>query len=250
MHFKDHFSQVAALYCAFRPHYPADLFDYLAGLCAERRVAWDCACGNGQASIPLAARFDVVIATDASGEQIAAAPAHPGVTYRVAAAEQSGLEAKSVDLVTVAQALHWLDCDAFYREVKRVLRESGALAVWAYGNPSVEDAKVNAVIESFYTHKLGPYWPPERKFVETGYRTLPFPFDEIAPPSFEMSEQWTLPQLLGYLRSWSATTRYLKQHAEDPVQSLAEELLVVWGKAGEARRVTWPCFVRVGRLLG
>src|SRR5882724_9935319 len=133
MTFKDHFSQRAALYCAFRPAYPPAMFDYLAQLCRERQSAWDCACGNGQATVALAERFEAVIATDASPQQLAAAPSHPNVTYRVARAEESGIESKSLDLVTVAQALHWFDLDSFYAEVQRVLKPSGVLAVWTYG---------------------------------------------------------------------------------------------------------------------
>jgi ubiquinone/menaquinone biosynthesis C-methylase UbiE len=138
MDFKDHFSRLAAQYSAFRPAYPPAIYDYLGQLCHERQSAWDCACGNGQAALALAERFQAVIATDASPQQLAAAPAHANVTYRVARAEESGIESQSVDLVTVAQALHWFDLDPFYGEVQRVLKPSGVLAVWTYGPLHVE----------------------------------------------------------------------------------------------------------------
>jgi ubiquinone/menaquinone biosynthesis C-methylase UbiE len=114
----DHFSAVANRY-ADRPHYPAALFDYLATLVPRTAVVWDCAAGNGQATLDLAQRFDRVVATDASRKQIASATPHPKVEYRVASAEQSGLPAASIGLITVAQALHWIW--TFLREARRVL---------------------------------------------------------------------------------------------------------------------------------
>jgi|SRR5579863_134599 len=246
MSFKDHFSQLAALYSAFRPTYPPALFDYLASLCRERHLAWDCACGSGQATVALAQRFDRVVATDASAQQIGAAPAIARVTFRVAPAESSGLEPGSVDLVSVAQALHWLDLGAFYREVHRVLRDEGMLAVWSYGPVRVEDdAAVDGLIQEYYSHTVGPYWPPERRPVDEGYRGLPFPYAELTPPPFRMGEHWDRARLLGYLRSWSATGRYVEQRGADPVIALEQRLAPLWSEA--TRLITWPLAVRVGR---
>jgi SAM-dependent methyltransferase len=247
MSFKDHFSRLAAQYCAFRPAYPAAIFDYLAQLCGERQSAWDCACGNGQASLALAERFEAVIATDASPQQLAAAPAHAKVTYRVARAEDSGIESKSVDLVTVAQALHWFDLDPFYGEVQRVLKPSGVLAVWTYGALHVEGNGIDALLQEFYHDIVGPYWPPERRFVEEGYRGLAFPFAAVSPPLFNMEERWERAGLLGYLRTWSATGRYVEDQGVDPVAVLEERLAPLWADAQSLRRVTWPLALRVGR---
>ena len=133
MAFKDHFSRIAATYASFRPRYPPALFDYLARSCRQHTLAWDCACGSGQATLDLAQRFDAVLATDASAAQLASAPPLANVRYRVAPAEDSGLAALSVDIVTVAQALHWFELAPFYAEVERVLRREGVLAVWTYG---------------------------------------------------------------------------------------------------------------------
>src|SRR5690349_15303419 len=135
--FHDHFSGLASRYADFRPHYPAALFDYLAALVPGNAQVWDCAAGNGQASIDLAQRFSKVIATDASPEQIASATARHNVEYRVALAEQSGLADTSVDLVTVAQALHWFDLNRFFAEVQRVLKPGGVLAIWTYATNEV-----------------------------------------------------------------------------------------------------------------
>jgi len=249
MSFKDHFSRLAAQYSAFRPSYPAAIFDYVAQLCRERQKAWDCACGTGQASLALAERFDAVIATDASPQQLAAAPARANVTYRVARAEESGIESESVDLVTVAQALHWFDVDSFYGEVQRVLKPSGVLAAWTYGPLHVEacDARIEALVQEFYRDIVGPYWPPERRLVETGYRELAFPFAELQAPSFNMEQQWQRAQLLGYLRTWSATGRYVDETGVDPVAALEERIRPLWVDEHSTRRVTWPLALRVGR---
>ena len=245
--FKDHFSAIASRYADFRPRYPAELFDYLAKLAPSRSLAWDCAAGTGQATSDLAARFERVIAMDASAEQIAAAQPIANVEYRVAPAEQPGLPDSSADLVTVAQALHWFDLERFYSEVRRVLQPRGVLAVWAYGINEVEGSAINEIVHDFYSNTVGPFWPPERKLVEDGYKTLSFPFAEIQPPSFQMQTRWTLDQLLGYFSTWSATNRFIKARGESPLPALRDRLATVWGKPESARLVTWPLTQRVGR---
>jgi SAM-dependent methyltransferase len=245
--FHDHFSGVARSYANFRPHYPATLFDWLATLVPRSSPAWDCACGNGQATLDLAARFDRVVATDASREQIAAATPHPNVEYRVTPAEQSGLPDGSVALITVAQALHWFDLERFHAEARRVLRPTGVLAAWAYGINEVEGDRVNELVQEYYSVTIGPCWPPERKLVEDGYHTLPFPFAEITAPAFRMEARWTLDQLLGYFSTWSATNRYIKATGTNPLEPLSAELARVWGDATSPRLVVWPLALRVGR---
>jgi len=245
--FHDHFSNVANRYADFRPHYPAALFDYLATLAPRSSLVWDCATGNGQASVDLAERFDRVVATDASREQIASAKPHPKIEYRVAPADYSGLPDESVGLITVAQALHWFDLERFYAEAKRVLQPGGVLAVWAYGINEVEGDAVNRLVQDFYSNIVGPYWPPERKLVEEGYRTIPFPFAEIAPPSFRMETRWTLEQLLGYFSTWSATNRFIKATGRNPLEPLSDVLVRSWGEVHRPRRITWPLSLRLGR---
>jgi len=245
--FPDHFSAVAASYADFRPNYPAALFAWLATLTPGHRLAWDCAAGSGQASVDLARHFDRVVATDASAQQIAAARPHPKIEYRVAPAEASGLGDASVDLITVAQALHWFDLDRFYAEARRVLKPAGVLAAWTYGVLILEDPQINERVQIFYRDTVGPYWPPERHHVETGYRDLPFPFPEIAAPPLQMETSWDLTQLLGYFRSWSATGRYVAERGSDPVLALADELVPLWGDPARRRTIAWPLSLRVGR---
>jgi SAM-dependent methyltransferase len=245
--FHDHFSAVASKYAGFRPHYPAALFDYLATLAPRNSLVWDCACGNGQATIDLAARFERVIGTDASAEQIASATLHPKIEYRVATAESSGLANESIGLITVAQALHWFDFDRFFTEAKRILVRDGVLAAWAYGVNEVEGEDVNKLAQDYYENIVGPYWPPERHLVEERYRTIPFPFLEITPPTIHMETHWDLDALLGYFSTWSATNRFIKAKNYNPLEKLQRDLAGVWGERDRKRRVTWPLSVRVGR---
>jgi len=247
MSFKDHFSSHAAGYAAYRPTYPASLIRFLVDASPATGLAIDCGCGTGQLSVPLATCFERVVATDASAAQIDMAAAAPRVEYRVAPAESTGEAAGSADLVTVAQAAHWLELDAFYSEVRRVLRKGGVLSLWSYGNAQIEGREVDRIVREFYSQTVGPCWPPERRIVEDGYRSLPFPFTEVAVPEFTIEARWTLPQLLGYVRSWSATGRYVEEHGADPVVALEGSLLDVWGDRHRKRLLIWPLALRVGR---
>jgi len=246
--FADHFSKVASRYADFRPHYPAELFDYLATLVPKDSAVWDCACGNGQATSDLATRFAKVYATDASREQIDSAGPYPNVEYRVALAEQSSLPSGSVQLLTVAQALHWFDLTRFYAEARRVLSPGGIIAAWAYGINQVEGEAVNEIVLDFYSNVVGPYWPPERKLVEDGYRTIPFPFEEITPIPFRMQTYWNLEQLLGYFSTWSATNRSMKSTGQNPIEPLAAALQRAWANPASPKTVTWPLSLRIGRV--
>jgi ubiquinone/menaquinone biosynthesis C-methylase UbiE len=243
--FKDHFSKQAAGYAKFRPRYPQELFDYLGSIAPSRQLAWDCGTGNGQAAVGLASVFDQVIATDASEKQIANAQSHDKVQYRVAPAENSGIGSETIDLIMVAQALHWFDLDRFYAEARRVLKADGVLAASAYKLLHIEPA-VDAIVNRYYHEVVGPFWPPERELVEQ-FANLPFPFHEIDAPQFEMTVQWNLDHLLGYLRTWSSTQRFIAAKGSNPLEQIMDELRSAWGKREQTRSVTWPLIVRVAR---
>jgi SAM-dependent methyltransferase len=249
MRFADHFSGHAADYARFRPHYPAALFSYLATLAPTRALAWDCGTGSGQAAVGLAGHFAAVLATDASSAQLAQVESHPHITYRVGPESHSGLPDRTADLVTAAQALHWFEVEAFYAEVRRVLRPDGAVAVWCYGLPRIS-ASVDPPLREFYTETVGPYWPPERRQVDLGYRSIPFPFPEVPTPSFEILAALDLESFGHYLHTWSAVMRYQAAHAGDPVGDLLEKMAPSWGSNGEVRPVRWPISMRVGRMTG
>jgi SAM-dependent methyltransferase len=244
--FADHFSGHARDYARYRPDYPQALFEFLADLAPNRRTAWDCATGSGQAALGLAGRFDTVVATDASTDQIASAARHARVRYAVAVAEAAPLASGSVSLVAAAQALHWFDRARFWEEVRRVLVPSGVIAVWSYhgfhAGPEVE-----AVVQRFYKDIVGPYWPPERALVEQGYGALEFPFTPVEPPAFPLEKLWDLPALIGYLRTWSATQRYEAARGHDPLELVREELAAAWGTPERVRTFGWDLDLRIGR---
>jgi ubiquinone/menaquinone biosynthesis C-methylase UbiE len=240
--FKDHFSKQAAEYAKFRPRYPKELFRWLGSVAPANKLAWDCATGSGQAAVELADAFEQVIATDASEKQVANAERHPRIEYRIATAEESGLEPNTADLITVAQALHWFDLARFEAEARRVAKAGGIVAAWAYKLATVSPA-VDAIVNRYYSDVVGPYWPAERLLVEK-FEELPFEFDRLDSPPFEMMAEWRVEHLLGYLRTWSATQRFMAAEQRDPLEEVEGELREAWGQ--DVRRVVWPLTVRVG----
>lgn len=241
--FKDFFSGHSAEYSTFRPGYPAQLFSKLASICTERKLAWDCATGSGQAAGCLAKFFDKVIATDASSNQVSNATAATGVTYSVAPAEHSGLKSGSADLITVAQALHWFNLDEFTKEADRVLKPKGILAVWTYGLFSVAPA-LDASFEKLYGDIVGNYWSFERKMVEGGYANVEMPFERIEIKPMEMTQTWRFSDVIGYLNTWSAVRAYEKAIGSNPLELVHEEMLRAWGDPDTVRVVTWPLIIR------
>ncbi len=221
------------------------MFEYLGTVAPSRKLAWDCATGNGQAAVELAEVFDRVIATDASEKQIANAQPHERVEYRTAPAEQSGVESGGIDLIMVAQALHWFDLPRFYEEVPRVLKSNGVFAASAYKFFHITPEIDRLVNHRYYDKVVGPFWPPERALVEK-FEEVPFPFSEIQTPSFEMIAQWNLEHLLGYLRSWSATQRFIAANKRDPLEAIANDLRAAWGDTTQTRRVILPLTLRIG----
>jgi ubiquinone/menaquinone biosynthesis C-methylase UbiE len=245
VNFKDHFSKQAADYAKFRPQYPRALFEFIAAEAPNDQLALDVATGNGQAASGLAEFFARVIAIDASEKQIASAQPNDRVEYRVAPAEATELPTESCAALTVAQALHWFDLDRFYAEARRVLLPRGVIAVWSYAELQISP-EVDRVVRHFYKNVVGPFWPPERTIVERGYRDLPFPFQEIKTPPFQIESAWSLAHLFGYLRTWSATQRFMAANGNDPVETIARDLAAAWGSS-ETRRAVWPLTTRIGR---
>lgn len=243
--FPDHFSAGAEEYARYRPRYPAALFSWLASLVARRDLAWDAATGNGQAAVALAGHFARVVASDGSVAQLARAEAHARVAYRVATAERSDLASASVDLATAAQAAHWFDPARWHAELRRVVRPGGVVAAWCYGLPAV-DEEVDARLAALYA-EVGPDWPPERRLVEDGYRSLPFPFAEVPAPPFSMEVDWTAAALVAYVGTWSAVARHRERTGRDPVGHFAGELARAWPERGR-RRVRFPLCLRAGRV--
>lgn len=240
--FKDYFSGFSSDYHSYRPRYPDALFSWLASISVQHDRAWDCATGTGQAAIGLANHFSEIIASDASETQVASAEKHDSVRYFLAKAEESGIETESVDLVTVAQAIHWFDLNAYQAEVERVLRPGGVIAVWSYDVLQISPA-VDQVVNHLYGPILNRFWPPERRIIEAGYRDIEFPYEKIESPGFSMSSSWNLADLAGYLNTWSAVKRYIQERQTNPVEIVFDDLSAAWGEADRKYKVDWPMTV-------
>jgi len=240
---KDYFSSQSKLYATFRPTYPKELYEFIFQFVTEKKVAWDCATGNGQVANYLSTHFHEVYATDISQQQLDQATKQNNIFYSLCPAEKTVFQENQFDLITVAQALHWFDRDAFYNEAIRAGKPGSLLAVWGYALLYIEPI-IDEIIMDYYNHSVGPYWDNARKLVEEQYKTISFPFEEIHPPPFSIKVQWTLNQLSGYLSSWSATQKYIREKGQDPVSPFIKRLTKYWTKPDMT--VTFPLFARVG----
>lgn len=246
--FRDHFSASSPDYARFRPGYPPALFDWIAGESPGRDRAWDCATGSGQAALGLAGHFGLVVGSDASDAQLAAAARHPRVRYVRSSAEASGLASGSIDAVAAAQAVHWFDRPAFFGEVARVARPGALLAVWTYWTLIISP-EIDARIAAFYTGVVGPYWPPERRLIEGQYADVVLPFEPVAAPELSIDLPMTLNDVAGYIGTWSSTQRYREARGEDPVPALIESIAPLWVDGDAPRPTRWPLAIRAGRVL-
>ena len=247
MGFRDHFSHDAAGYAAARPSYPPQLAEVLARLCFAREVAWEAGCGSGQLSLLLAEHFGRVVASDASAEQLAAAPAHPAIEWRCARAEESGLAPRSVDLVVAAQAAHWFDLPRFYAEARRVARPGALLALVSYGKTRIAP-DLDPIVDHFHDVVLAGHWPSERAHVVDGYRSLGFPFEPLLLPPLEIRREWSAAQFLDYVGTWSGVHALRQSGGSARFESFAVDLSARWRAGGPRRQVRWPLAVLAARL--
>lgn len=246
---RGHFLSGADSYAQHRPTYPPEFAAALAGLCPGRRLAVDVGCGTGQFSVLLGDCFDAVLATDVSPDQIAHARRHPRVSYTVSTAEKPFVPTGSADLIVAAQAAHWFDLPAFYTAARDMGAPGAVIALVTYGVLDIAD-KVDGRFQQFYWRDIAPYWPPERKHVEQGYRGFDFPFAEIAFPACSIVRDWTLNQLLGYVDTWSATRQAIKAGAESLIEEFKSDMRAIWDGPGRTCRITWPLAGRIGWLHG
>lgn len=243
MNSKDLFSEYSKSYAQFRPTYPKELYDFIYTHCHSFDLAWDCATGNGQAARVLALRFKKVYATDISAKQIDNAYARENILYSVSPAEKTSFKSKNFDLITVAQAFHWLSVDAFMKEVTRVAKPKAIVAVWGYNLLSI-NPEIDEVILSFYRNVVGDYWDKERRHVDAAYQTLPFPLNERKAPSLKMGFEWTLEELSGYINTWSAVQKFIGRNGINPVDNLIQDIRNLWSYP--RMQVTFPIFIRLG----
>ncbi|HXS35130.1 MAG TPA: class I SAM-dependent methyltransferase [Flavipsychrobacter sp.] len=243
---QDNFSGQAGVYAKFRPVAPDELYQFLFDKVPGFDAAWDCGTGNGQAANKIAERFKVVYATDISEQQLNNAIKRDNIIYKVERAEKASFPDNSFDLITVAQAIHWFDFEQFYNEVKRVGKPESIIAVWTY-KLLYTNSLIDVILDDFYSNLLGPYWDKERKYVDDEYKTIPFPFEEIATPKFEIKANWQLTNLIGYLNSWSSVQHYIKKEGVDPVQLYLPKFKEHWNDH-EIKQITFPLFLRAGRI--
>jgi ubiquinone/menaquinone biosynthesis C-methylase UbiE len=244
--FKDNFSKQSEIYFKYRPTYPAALFQYLSSLTQDHSLAWDCGTGNGQSAISLTLYYKAVYATDPSEQQIKNALPNPKITYKVEKAEQPGLDGDMVDLITIAQAIHWFDFEKFYSEAKRVLKKEGIIAAWAYGLPSIA-SEIDGVLQHFHDEIIGEFWQYENRLIDKEYSTIPFPFKQVSPPQFKICKSLSLDDLLGLVSSWSAVQRFIDKNGYDPVEELENDLLKLWGNKAQNKEVNWKLILKIGQ---
>lgn len=243
---KDNFSSYAACYAQYRPVYPAALYNFILSYVPERKVAWDCGCGNGQVAAVLANYFERVEASDISQTQLQNAVQKPNIHYQLASAEKTEISSHSVNLITVAQAIHWFDFEAFYKQVHRVSANEAILAVWCYNLLEITPA-INSIIRNFYTHILGLYWDSERHYIDEHYQTIPFPFKEIPAPKFNIKSSWTFEHFLGYLNTWSAVQHYIQKKGTSPLDMIMPDLKQAW-RNYHFLPVKFPLYLRMARV--
>jgi len=241
---KDNFSNQASIYAQFRPTYPKSVFDYLNTVVKHKKMAWDCATGNGQMARELSKSFEQIYATDISQKQLDNAFQAENIVYSIAKAEETHFADNTFDLITVAQAIHWFDFEKFYAEVNRVAKSGAVLFVIGYSMPRFE-GKIDAILQDFYWNITGPYWDAERKHLDNRLESVPFPFEQIECPHFTNEYRWTLEMVEGYFNSWSSIQHYIKKNGVNPVNEVIEKLSSYWI---DEERVEFPLFTKVGRI--
>ncbi|MDV6168076.1 class I SAM-dependent methyltransferase [Flavobacterium sp. DG1-102-2] len=242
---KDNFSAQAVQYSQFRPYYPSEMIDHIVSFVTNKETALDVATGSGQVAIQLSKYFTEVYGTDISDKQLEHAAKADNIVYKKESAEQTSFGESQFDLITVAQAIHWFDFDAFFKEVYRILKPDGIFAVLGYGLFSA-NGDADKLLKHFYYDITGPYWDAERRYLDENYTTIPFPFEELETQEFVNEFTWTFEQLTGYLETWSAVQHYIKKNGTNPIDLIKEELKEIWEEGD--KKVTFPLLLRIGKL--
>ncbi|EGQ8181214.1 TPA: methyltransferase domain-containing protein [Vibrio parahaemolyticus] len=240
------FSDKSDLYEVARPLYPEALFEYLATVVPSNELAWDCACGNGQAADSLVRYFERVKATDVSKEQISNAKHNSRIDYSVSSSESTDFADKSFDLVCVAQALHWFDFNKYWLEVKRVLKPNGVFAAWGYTWPSVDPA-VDRVFKESILKVIEPYWAPQNRLLWEHYENIDIPFSRLPAPKIEMQASLTLDEFISFICTFSATRRCIDDIGDSFIKHAHLEFSKVWGQEADKRIVDLEFVLFVGK---
>lgn len=243
---KDLFSQQAQSYALYRPSYPKELFDYILSFVEERKLAWDCATGNGQCALPLSAYFEKVIASDISERQMQQAPRKENIEYLICPAEKTPFAPNSFNLITIAQAYHWIDWEKFHLEANRVGKKNCVVAIWMYDLLQAEEPELNECIRWFYKEIVGPYWDAERKHIDDHYSKVLFEFTPLPSKNFSIHTSFSKEELLGYFSTWSAVQHYIKAKGESPIELMCAALSKTWSKE-EKKPFSFPVYLKIGK---
>lgn len=248
MNYMNHFAEKSGEYRQFRPDYPTELYQYLNNTVNNHELAWDCGTGNGQAAVRLAEYFMQVIGTDINQTQLDVALQRENIRYYCCPAEKTQMLDQSVDLITIAQALHWFHLDAFYEEVNRVVKQDGIIAAWCYSLGKMND-ETDHLMRKLYDDILGDqYWPKERRYIDAEYKTILFPFTKIHAPTFMIEKEMNFMQLIGYLNTWSAVKEYQRINQENPINLIYADLQKVWGEDEKVYKMRWAIHLLVGKV--
>ncbi|OIT20291.1 PREDICTED: putative methyltransferase DDB_G0268948 [Nicotiana attenuata] len=256
------FIKQAQLYSKGRPSYPEELFSFISSKTPCHNLAWDVGTGNGQAAKSLAKLYKRVVATDTSPKQLQYATRLPNVRYVCTSPKMSVAEVESkigaessVDLITIAAALHWFDLPTFYQQVKWVLKKpNGVIAAWSYTTPQV-NSSVDAVFDQFYYNDAGPYWESPRKLVDEKYKTIDFPFEPVdgcghsGPFQFKIEKATDLDSYFTYLKSLSAYQTAKDKGVELLTDAIVDKFNSAWNEDRESKKiVVFPIYLRIGKV--
>ncbi len=244
---KDHFSSYAASYAKFRPNYPEQLISTICEVVEHKIQALDVGTGNGQVAMQLAEHFQTVYGVDISPQQMAQSSRRANVHYMISNAESTPFADRSFDLIVAAQSYHWFGEEQFWQEMKRLAKPGAVAAIWGYQLLRV-DHDVDELIDDLYYNTLGQkYWDPERKKIEDQYQSIHFPCDELPFPDAEILLNWTWEELLGYISTWSAVQKYIREKRQNPLKDLEHYLLEHWEEEA-THEAHFPIFGRLGRI--
>lgn len=238
---KDYFSAQSEDYAKWRPQYPSELYETVFSKVSLFKNAWDCGTGNGQVASILSQKFDKVFASDISQSQLDQATPISNIHYFKANAESSNLDSNSIDLITVAQAMHWFEFPSFFREVHRVGNKDSLLAVWGYQFPEI-DPIIDKIFNQYQDEIIGPYWPEERKYVDNAYTTINFPFATKERHRFYINKSWGLNSFLSFIGTGSAVNIYKKKTGKDSLIWLRNHLEPNWNTR-EKKNIQFPVFL-------
>lgn len=232
---KDHgagFGDQAALYAAYRPGYPKEIFErLLAHLEGSRELAVDLGAGSGQATRELAQSFAHVIAVEPDPRMAALLPRAENITVLTLAAEDAEFSPQSIDAVISATAFHWMDQPKVCAGVARWLRPGGIFFPFLYGPFRMEGAAAeiyrshSALWGPFRDARLGSNVDYERPIRESGA------FHIVERVGMEMKFALTAEDATGLILTMSYASAYAR--ANGGVAAYRERLLADFGAAGD-----------------